>query len=45
MELLSQVVLEPLIKRAPTEVEYAKEVMQFHSKEVWMEQEANQQKW
>lgn len=33
MELLSQVVLEPLITKAPTEVEYAKEVMSFQAQE------------
>ena len=33
MELLSQVVLEPLITKAPEEVEYAKEVMAFQTQE------------
>merc|ERR1719343_847660 len=33
MELLSQVVLEPLISKAPEEVEYAKEVMAFQTQE------------
>lgn len=33
MELLSQVVLEPLISKAPAEVEYAKEVMAFQTQE------------
>lgn len=33
MELLSQVVLEPLIVKATTEIEYAKEVMKFQAQE------------
>lgn len=33
MELLSQVVLDPLISKAPAEVEYAKEVMAFQTQE------------
>mmetsp|Transcript_26555 Transcript_26555/g.28562 ORF Transcript_26555/g.28562 Transcript_26555/m.28562 type:complete len:600 (+) Transcript_26555:104-1903(+) len=33
MELLSQVVLEPLITKATTEVDYAKEVMEFQAQE------------
>ena len=33
MELLSQVVMEPLISKAPQEVEYAKEVMAFQTQE------------
>eukprot|EP00531_Pseudo-nitzschia_arenysensis_P018220 CAMPEP_0116125560 /NCGR_PEP_ID=MMETSP0329-20121206/5872_1 /TAXON_ID=697910 /ORGANISM="Pseudo-nitzschia arenysensis, Strain B593" /LENGTH=580 /DNA_ID=CAMNT_0003619601 /DNA_START=65 /DNA_END=1807 /DNA_ORIENTATION=- len=33
MELLSQVVLEPLITKSPMEVEYAKEVMAFQTQE------------
>jgi len=33
MELLSQVVLEPLISKAPAEVNYAKEVMAFQTQE------------
>jgi len=33
MELLSEVILEPLISKAPAEVEYAKEVMAFQTQE------------